>query len=144
MDANKRNQNVNKMREMGIGLAFGLMAVILVITIIWDKPLAVRMGLFFFGILYDQFVSWLHRVGREKGVTAFLVVGGTVATLVGAGLLLGWEWMWQVGELFVYSGLPMIAGSWKRYTDERKRDEEGARAIARRMGLGDDDAPAQD
>lgn len=84
---------------------------------------AVWVGLFLFGWLYNWAVAALQASGRERGATAWLVVGGVLVTLAGAGLIVGFETTWVVLLLFGASGLPMIIGAWKRYTDERKAEE---------------------
>jgi len=85
------------------------------------------------GVLYDQFVTWMERTGRERGVTAFLVVGGTLMTLLGAWAVFGAGVFLGLLGLFGASGLPMVVGSWRRYTDARGRDERDAQALAGRM-----------
>lgn len=101
--------------------------------------------LFLFGWLYDAFVSWLHRAGRERGVTALLVVGGTLVTLgvvwlaVTGRTMTGDAVMVWVLAGFGASGVPMVVGSWKRYTDARRQDEQEAHLLAERLiGLTDD------
>ena len=131
----------NKRNEVARKVVLGLALLLLVLVLVWGTPdVQVRVGLTVFGIGYDQFVTYLHRAGREKGATALLVVLGTGVTLAGAGVLVGWDITLRIVELFGYSGTPMIVGAWVRYTDERIRDETEARQLASKgLGAGDDD-----
>ena len=52
----------------------------------WVTMGAVLLGLLVFGLLYNWLVGWLEANGHDRGYTAFLVVGGTAVTLVGAAL----------------------------------------------------------
>lgn len=97
------------------------------------KMAAVGAGLFLFGWGYDWFVTYLHRTGREKGATAALVVGGVAVTISAAGIVVGGEVLWKLTLFFGCSGLPMVLGAWKRYTDERTAAEAQRAAEARRV-----------
>lgn len=86
-----------------------------------------------FGIGYNALVSWLEASGHDRGYTAFLVVGGCLATVglgsVVAGLSAG---AWFLA-CFAATGLPMVIGSWARNSSERKQDELRAKEYAREL-----------
>jgi hypothetical protein len=111
----------------------------------------IMIPLFLFGLVYDGLVSWLHRTGRERGATAWLVVVGVLVTLALVWLAItgrtmqGDHLMVLLLAAFGASGTPMIIGAWKRYTDERAatearrlEDERRALALAGEL-LGHDD-----
>lgn len=90
-------------------------------------------ALFLFGALYNLFVAWLVRTGRDRGATAILVVGGTLSTLLGAAAIIGLEHTAVALACFAASGLPMVIGSWERYTRKRAQDEQTAKELAWEM-----------
>jgi hypothetical protein len=87
-------------------------------------------GLFLFGLGYDQFVGWLERNGYERGVTALLVVAGTLVTLLPILFIWGIRAFFRTFSLFVASGTPMIAGSLWRYVVERDEERLASRRAA--------------
>lgn len=99
----------------------------------WTLYLTIVIILLLGGVLYDRLVAWLHRTDRERGLTAFLVVGGTLFTLAGAWVLYGTGVFVGVLGLFAASGLPMVVGSWVRYTDDRAKDAATAAEISERL-----------
>ena len=88
----------------------------------FERHIAAMGGLFLFGLGYDRFVGWLERNGYERGVTALLVVVGTMITLLPILGIWGIKAFFRTFSLFAASGSPMIAGSVWRYLAER--DEE--------------------
>lgn len=69
-----------------------------------------------FGFLYnwlvvDKVERWLP---PAHGVTAFEVVGGVLVTMVGFGMLAGFDYMVLGLMCFAASGIPMIIGSLRR------------------------------
>jgi len=102
--------------------------------------LAVFLGLLLFGIIYNGFVTWLEEHGHDRGYTAILVVGGTLVTLTGSGILIGWRDIGTVLLCFAASGAPMVAGSIWRHVQQRARDESTARSVV--QALFDDNGDA--
>jgi len=90
----------------------------------FEKHLVSLAGLFLFGLGYDQLVSWMERRGYERGITALLVVFGTLMTLLPILVIWGIKAFFRTFSLFVASGTPMIAGSLWRYLDERDEERE--------------------
>lgn len=69
-----------------------------------------------FGVLYnwlvvDRIERWLP---RAHGVTAFEVAGGVLVTMIGYGMLVGYDMMILALLCFAASGIPMIIGSLRR------------------------------
>lgn len=93
----------------------------------------VLVVLLVFGVLYNALVEWLEVTEHGRGYTAFMVVGGVLATLLGFGVVEGWPAAMRAGLCFAASGLPMVIGSMMRSSKERKADEERAKGIAREM-----------
>lgn len=94
---------------------------------------AVLAALLVFGLVYNEFVAWLERSKRDRGYTAFLVVGGTLVTLGGAVFLIGLLPVGLVLACFAASGLPMVIGSASRNAAERRNDEEKAALVAKEL-----------
>jgi heme A synthase len=93
-------------------------------------------GLLAFGVLYDQFVAWLERTGRDRGITALLVVAGTLATLVGMGILdvfIDLNAFLLGLACFSASGAPMTVGSLWRAAQQRAEDERKAQQLAQEL-----------
>lgn len=86
-------------------------------------------GLALFGLIYNALVEDFERRGWAMGYTAFLVVLGTLFTLAGAGLLIGWRNAAKVLACFGASGFPMIVGSVGRYVREREQDQRNGRGV---------------
>lgn len=97
------------------------------------KWLGVITGLLLFGVAYNALVEYLERDGRDRGYTAFLVVGGTLVTLGGVALLIGLEGAGMALACFSASGLPMVVGSVSRYARARVAAEEQIRQITREI-----------
>jgi hypothetical protein len=93
----------------------------------------VLVGLFIFGFGYNGLVSWLERNGHDRGYTAFLVIGGSLVTLIGGSLVAGIAAGVWFTACFAASGLPMTIGSWARHAQARKVDQEKANELAREM-----------
>ncbi len=100
------------------------------------KLFLVMTGLFIFGTGYNELVAWLEKNKHDRGYTAFLVVGGVVATLMGLWVLEGAGVFLSGLALFAASGLPMVIGSMYRSSKARQDDEEKAKQVA--MELLDD------
>jgi hypothetical protein len=64
-----------------------------------------------FGVGYNAFVSRIERSGHNWEFTTLLMVGGTLATLGGSVVLIGWEHAVLVCLCFVAGGTPMIIDS---------------------------------
>lgn len=70
------------------------------------------------GVIYDRFVvDIIERQHPALGVTAWLVVGGVLFTLVGAAFLIGLEAALLVLLCFAASGIPMILGARARHLE---------------------------
>lgn len=68
------------------------------------------------GVLYNWLVEYSQRqLPRVHGLTAWLVVGGVLWTLVGLLLLTDRHTFFLALLAFAFSGLPMIIGSMVRY-----------------------------
>ena len=79
-------------------------------------PGAVLLLLLMGGVLYNWLVDYSQRqLPRVHGLTAWLVVGGVLWTLVGLLLLTDRHTFFLALLCFVASGLPMIIGSMVRY-----------------------------
>lgn len=79
-------------------------------------PGAVILLLLFGGVLYNWLVDYAQRqLPRVHGLTAWLVVGGVLWTLVGLLLLTDRSVFLAALLCFGASGLPMIVGSMVRY-----------------------------
>lgn len=100
------------------------------------KEAAVFVGLLVFGGGYNTFVEWLEREGYDRGYTAFLVVLGTLVTLFGGGVLVGWRPVAKILLCFGASGFPMIVGSVARYVRDRAMDQAKGGEIVQEV-LGD-------
>lgn len=93
---------------------------------------------FIFGLAYNGFVAWLERTGRDEGYTAFLVVGGVLATIALATPLIGVQSVLVVLLLFICTGSPMIVGSVYRHTEARRQAKEELRATLQEFRNNDD------
>lgn len=83
------------------------------------------LSLLLFGLAYNWLTAWLEQTGRNKGYTAFLVVVGTLVTVLATIPLIGFTNALVVLGAFVFSGSPMILGSIWRYMNERAEEEGG-------------------
>jgi hypothetical protein len=95
----------------------------------------IAASLFFFGVAFNQLVTWLEFQEWEEGATALLVVVGVgytislIAVLIGHFTILLW--------CFAASGTPMVVGSWIRYATRREQERQEARNQAlERLGNG--------
>lgn len=77
---------------------------------------SVLVMLFFGGILYNYaVVDQIERhLPAAHGVTAFEVVGGVLFTMIGFGMIAGFDVMLVCLLCFAASGIPMIIGSMRR------------------------------
>ncbi len=90
----------------------------------------VLVGLLAFGCGYNALVAWLEKNGHDRGYTAFLVVGGCLATILGVGFLLGRDSALTVFLCFAASGLPMVVGSMARYAQKERSQQQRADVTA--------------
>ena len=97
------------------------------------QMLAVLVGLLLFGVFYNAFVEYLERSGRDRGYTAFLVVGGTLVTVAGSAVVIGVTAAGFVLLCFAASGLPMVIGSGWRHVQARAAEEDELRRAAREL-----------
>jgi uncharacterized membrane protein len=75
---------------------------------------------FGFNLVVERFQN------RTQRYTAELVVIGVLVTIGISGFFIGWDDVLIVLILFIFSGGPMIAGSWMRTA----KDEEAAKKVA--------------
>ena len=103
-------ENTSRILEFEIKLDFGLF-------------LAVFVGLLLFGLLYNQFVGWLERMGYAEGYMGLIVCSGVLVTLGGVALI---SVPAALIALFGFccSGIPMIIGSIIRYARKRERVQQ--------------------
>lgn len=94
---------------------------------------AVLLALLVFGVTYNHVVAELEKRQMARGITALLVVGGTLACLVGLGFLAGWLAALAGLACFSAGGSPMLIGSLLRYQHQRRSDEAEAARMAREM-----------
>lgn len=82
----------------------------------FNQVLAVIIGLVLFGYIYN--LLWVDNLARHLPArwrqTSLEVVIGVTVTLIGAGVLLGAQTMVLLFLLFAASGIPMIAGDFRR------------------------------
>ena len=83
-----------------------------------------------FGGLYALAVRWMAR-NLIEGQTAYLVVLGTLVTLLASALIVGWQPALLTLACFAASGLPMVIEYVHRTSEEHRRDQERATSIAR-------------
>lgn len=86
--------------------------------------------LLMFGMLYATLVRRLSNA-KVEGQTAYLVVVGVGATLIGAIAVVGLENALLMFACFAASGLPMVIEYVSRKHKEQKRDREQAQQTAR-------------
>lgn len=98
--------------------------------------------LFIFGIAYNYLVGWLERTGHDRGYTAYLVIAGTLVTLLLAIPIIGFFAFLIVLACFAFSGLPMVIGSSARSSNKRLEDETKARQYTMEM-VADDEKIAE-
>jgi len=92
---------------------------------------AVLFGLVCFGWAYNAWVERLERKGRERAIVSLLVVAGVAVTGLGIWLIIGsLAHVLIMAACFVASGVPMVAGSLKRYVLRREAEESEATDIA--------------
>lgn len=103
------------------------------------RDIIIFVALFLFGVGYNFFVAWLERRGYHEGYVAYLVVAGTLITILATYSLIGRDAMLLVLACFVASGTPMIVGSCYRHVKEREKGggkgawEEAKRACHARL-----------
>jgi UDP-N-acetylmuramyl pentapeptide phosphotransferase/UDP-N-acetylglucosamine-1-phosphate transferase len=93
----------------------------------------VLIGLFLFGILYNQLVVWMERQHRDHGYTSILVVGGVAVTLAGMGIIDLWVDVnaFLLGlAAFAASGCAMVIGSIFRHLEQQGRADQAAAKLA--------------
>lgn len=95
--------------------------------------ITVLSTLLVFGIVYNALVARLERSGHDRGFTAFLVVGGVAVTLAAATWLVGLQPVMWLLACFAASGLPMVVGSWARYSRARQKNEQATINLAKEM-----------
>ena len=81
----------------------------------------VFVALFGFGIGYNRLVGKLEHQGHDRGYMGFIVALGCTVTLLGAGVIVGWEPVAWIMMCFAASGIPMIVGSVRRHVRARAR-----------------------
>lgn len=91
----------------------------------WRLIGAILVGLFFFGVAYDQLMARLE--ARKDDFVAFMVVFGVLVTLGGVALV-DWQGALLALGMFAASGLPMIVGSMARSMRKRERELQELRA----------------
>lgn len=69
---------------------------------------AVLAGLFVFGVVYAAIVRYVRSKRPDHGYTAFWVVGGDLAIVIGFGLIAGLEAAALLFFCMAAAGLPMI------------------------------------
>lgn len=84
--------------------------------------LAVYVGLFIFGIIFNVVVTFAERRGWMEGYTSLAVVLGVLVT-IGAVALISWQFALVTLGAFAFSGLPMVAGSIGRHVTARERSQ---------------------
>lgn len=94
----------------------------------------VMVGLFVFGLVYDQIVGVMEARGHADGYTAYLVVFGVLVTIGGIGLMDELTAnLINAGVLalvaFACSGFPMTFGATWRYMRAREHARKAARDI---------------
>lgn len=73
-----------------------------------------------FGLLYNLLVEYVQeQLPKQHGVTAWLVAGGVLITLVGLYMLTDLRTFLLAVLCFACSGIPMIAGSMGRFFKKR-------------------------
>ena len=80
-----------------------------------NRLAAVAAGLLAIGIGYNWLVMQINRRLYDHPLTGFLVVGGTLITLGGFAVVVGWGPALVALACFAASGLPMVAGSVQRW-----------------------------
>jgi hypothetical protein len=88
--------------------------------------------LFMFGAWFGWLVRWLalHQV---DGQTAYMVVIGVFVTLLGLGLVAGWQVAGLALACFAASGLPMVLEYVSRIHALRMRDRKQAEKLAKEL-----------
>lgn len=84
---------------------------------------AVLASLFIFGLIYNAVINWLHRTGYIEGYTAFTVVIGVGAIIIGAAFTLGLQAGLILLALSAAAGTPMVFGDIARHVRARRRAE---------------------
>lgn len=86
---------------------------------------AVAAGLMVIGIGYNWMVTQINHRLWDHPLTGFLVVGGTLITLGGFAIVVGWGPALVALACFAASGLPMVAGSVHRWMGRAAEDTAG-------------------
>lgn len=97
------------------------------------KVLIVLAALAVFGVGYNTLVGRMEQSGHDRGYTAFLVVGGCMATIGGSAMLIGVDAALLELLCFAASGLPMTLGSMFRHAQRQKADDQKAQVLANRL-----------
>lgn len=100
------------------------------LAIKWGAIGLILALLFVFGIWFAWLTRWMALHGVE-GQTAYMVVFGTFVTLIGAGLLIGFEAAAVVFACFAASGGPMVFEYVSRIHAMRMHDQQRADELAR-------------
>lgn len=104
-------------------------------TIFGWKAVTVWIILLAFSMFYAWLVySYLPEKKKIKNRTAELVVLGTLVTILGYGIIIGWNTLVKGFEAllvlilcFAFTGAPMIAGYWNKDASLNAQDEERAK-----------------
>lgn len=96
---------------------------------------SVYLGLFCFGLAFNQLMAWLDRGGYLHGYTSLAVAIGCLATIGMTALINPWFALITAGA-FMASGAPMIIGSAWRHASQREKELERMR-----KEIQGDDAP---
>lgn len=86
-----------------------------------------------FGIFYAWWVDRLKTSGRETGYAAFLVVGGTFATIALVTPIIGLMNAIVVLMAFVITGTPMILWATYRHTEDNKAKKQAEREFVNEL-----------
>jgi len=93
---------------------------------------AVLLGLFWFGIGYNELVARLEHSRQDRGYTSFLVVIGDGVAVVGVAIVIrSLTLVLVMLACLAACGIPMIVGSVRRYMRERAADEAATRERVR-------------
>ena len=93
---------------------------------------AVLGALFCFGLFYKWLVyHYLPDVKKIKNRTAELVIAGTLVTIIGFGIIIGWDTPVRAYEALIallvcfgFSGAPMAYGYWSKEAETTAKAEE--------------------
>jgi hypothetical protein len=83
-----------------------------------------------YGTMFGYLVRWLAK-HQVDGQTAYMVVVGVSVTLIGLGLVIGWQSAAIAFACFAASGLPMVIEYVSRVHTLRVRDQKQADDLAK-------------